>query len=296
MPSELATPATRFQRSPRLEIQFPPLPKTVREVSSIVDTAEGPDKRRLAELVHADPVTAALVLRRINSAYYGLRRRFSNVRQAVGLLGFLEVCDIVLTAGMLRLRDVLRSEEQLAIFDRIMRVSMGSAFYARHLAVALELPARDHAFTVGLLHAVGRLVLLYDRPDDYEALWFIKDDGLAPSADEERLIFGIDHAEVGALAAEQWHLPPVVVETIRSYLEPDSVAETDVRRLALTLAVSTSASEQLWLLADDQEEVAAEPPPPLYALAEEVHHAPEDVMALLQAERARFYEYVRAMS
>ena len=295
MPTDLATPATRFQRSPRLEIQFPPLPKTVREVSSIVGAAEVPDTRRLAELVHADLVTAALVLRRINSAYYGLRRRFSNVKQAVGLLGFLEVCDIVLTAGMLKLRDVLRSEEQLVIFDRIMYVSMGCAFYARHLATALDLPARDSAFTVGLLHAIGRLVLLYNRPDDYEALWYTKEDGLAPEASAERIIFGVDHAEVGALAAEQWNLPVVIAETIRSYLEPGHAEERDVRLLALTLAVSTSVSEQLYLQAEHDAEAAIEPPSALGALADEVQQAPEEILELLHAERPRFYAYISAM-
>ena len=104
MQTETSVPATRFQQEPNLEIRFPPLSRTVSEVSAVVDMAESPDTRRLAEIVHADPVTAALVLRRINSAYYGLRRRFSNVQQAVALLGFLEVCDIVLTAGMLKLR------------------------------------------------------------------------------------------------------------------------------------------------------------------------------------------------
>ena len=262
----------------------------------VVDTAESPDTRRLAEIVHADPVTAALVLRRINSAYYGLRRRFSNVQQAVALLGFLEVCDLVLTAGMLKLRDALHSDEQLVIFDHIMRISMGSAFYARRLATELDLPTRDHAFTASLLHAVGRLVFLYNRPSDYEALWYTQSEGLVPSAVDERLIFGTDHAEVGALAAEQWNLPPLVAETIRCYLAPERAPDPDVRLLALTLSVSTSISEQLCLHTEGPENVDLELPGALDVLAQETSQPLTQVAEALRAEQSRFYAYLRSMS
>ena len=296
MQSETNVPATRFQQEPNLETRFPPLPKTVSEVSTVVDTANSPDTRRLAEIVHADPVTAALVLRRINSAYYGLRRRFSNVQQAVALLGFLEVCDIVLTAGMLKLRDALSSDEQLVIFDRIMRVSMGSAFYARRLATVLNLPTRDHAFTASLLHAVGRLVFLYNRPSDYEALWYTQSEGHVPSALDERLIFGTDHAEVGAFAAEQWNLPLLVADTIRSYLDPESAEDPDVRLLALTLLVSTSIAEQLCLHTEEPDGVAFEVPDGLDVLVQETSGELEEVVEVLRAEQPRFYAYLRSMS
>lgn len=289
-------PATRFHQDPNLEIRFPPLPRTVSEVSALVDTAEVPDMPRLAEVIHRDLITAALVLRRINSAYYGLRRRFSNIRQAVALLGFLEVCNLVLTAAMLKLRDVLPSPEQRAIFDHIIRVSTGSAFYTHHIATELGLCVRDSAFTVGLLHAVGRLVLLYNRAEDYEALWYTRDTDLVPSAGEEWLIFGMDHAEVGALAAGQWHLPILIEETIRYYLDPQRAPESDVRLLALALQASASISEQLCLQADEPAKATFDTPSALDVLIAETGHAPEEVLGSLRAAQPRFFEYLQAMN
>ena len=214
-------PATRFERQPDLEMRFPPLPRTLAEVTRLLaDAGEVPDTRRLADVTSADPVIAAAVLRRINSAYYGLRRRVGDLRKAVFLLGFLEVCNIVLTGGIMKLRDVLSSDEQAAIFERIMRMGVGAASYTQELALRLSLPLKHLAFTTGLLHIAGRLVLLYNKPDNYEALWFTCDTGRAPTIRDERTIFGTDYTELGGLAADQWHLPEDVARIIQYHLRP----------------------------------------------------------------------------
>lgn len=69
-PSGRPVPATRFQAN--LNVRFPPLPRTATEVARLLsdDTAE-PNLEKLIEIVHADPIVTQLVLRRINSAYYG---------------------------------------------------------------------------------------------------------------------------------------------------------------------------------------------------------------------------------
>lgn len=216
-----ATPATRFESLPDLDLKFPPLPRTVSEVSLLLaEQAEAPDTPRLVEIVDADPVVAAAVLRRINSAYYGLRRPVGDVRRATFLLGFEEVCNIVMTSGMLQLREVIAADEQATIFDLLMRQSVGAAYFTHFISQQLGLPNQRVAYTMGLLHTVGRLALLYNRPDDYEALWWTNDAGGFPSAASERSIFGVDHASLGAIACKHWNLPEEVVEVIRYHLTP----------------------------------------------------------------------------
>ncbi len=288
-------PATQFPQEPSFDLRFPPLPSTIAEVSRLLTQDSGePDVQRLADIVNADLVVAASVLRRVNSAYYGLRRHIGDVRQAVFLLGYLEVCNIVLTAGMMKLRDVVSNEEQTTIFDQILRHSIGTAYFTRRLATLLDLEHASSAFTVGLLHPIGRLVLLYNRPDDYEALWFIEDAPAPPSVEQERSIFGTDHAVVGAMALEEWQLPPAYCDVLRHYLDPRHLQEPSWRSIALALNLGMAATEQLCLSASD---ATFEPGQALPALlrATRSELTAEDVVTLLEREQQQVRNYIDAM-
>lgn len=288
-------PATRLDRTPNFDMRFPPLPKTVTEVSNLVaQKKDVPDTPQLVRIVNADPVVAASVLRRINSAYYGVRNRVGDLQKAVFLLGFDEVCDIVITAGMMRLRDVLNSDEQTQIFKQIMRMSVGTAAFCRKIASHLQLFQSNSAFTVGLLHTVGRLVLLYNRPDDYEALWCTNDYGFAPTVTSEQIIFGTDHAELGALAADSWHLPEFVVKVVRFYLTPGHLEEQELRVLALTLSVAVTATERL-CVEPKSNDPRFEPTASLFALSRVVQRPPAELVALVEGGWKEVYDYTRSM-
>lgn len=289
------TPATRFERTPDLEMRFPPLPRTLAEVSKLLaERADAPNTHRLGEIVNTDPMIAASVLRRINSAYYGIRRRISDIQRAVFLLGFVDVCNIVLTAGMLKLRDVIHTDEQNAIFERIMRMSIGAACYTQEIARFLELPLQNTAFTAGLLHTAGRLVLLYNKPFDYEALWWTREDGAAPTAEEEQLIFGTDHTVLGAMAACHWQLPEEVAATIRGYLAPHQLEEAALVSLAKTLAVAAAAAEQLYLSGGEEE--AFEPSALLYDLASAEGVSPDALIAFIESLQDKTYAFIEGMA
>lgn len=288
-------PATRLERIPNFDMRFPPLPRTVTEVSKLVSAkAEVPDTPKLVQVVNSDPVVAASVLRRINSAFYGVRRRVGDIQKAVFLLGFDEVCDIVLTAGMMKLRDVLNTEEQTRIFEEIMRMSVGTASYAKKLANHLELAQQNSAFTTGLLHTVGRLVLLYNRPDDYEALWCTNEYGFAPTVTSEQIIFGTDHAELGALAADSWNLPDFIVKVVRFYLTPGHIEEHDLRILALTLSVAATATERL-CIHPGHSEGRFEPTAALHALARNLQYSSDELVTLIESSRDEVNSYSHAM-
>lgn len=287
-----STPAMRF--TPNFDVRFPPLPRTITRLSQLTaSSGKNPDVRELAEIVHADPVVASAVLRRINSAYYGMRRRVSSIQKAVFLLGSMEVSNLALAAAMLRLREVIPSAEQGHIFDYLMRKSVGTASYARHLADELHLPEQASSFTLGLMHEIGRLVLLYNKPDDYEALWYTNDRNVPPTPQAEKRIFGIDHAELGAMAAEDWNLPELICETIRGYLEPHQVDVHHIRIQALTLAVSTHLTGQL--LRDPKRAEPLEPSPHLDELAEQHRTDGPRLLDVLNAHRGTVLSYIDTM-
>lgn len=264
------------------------------EVSQLLaESKENPDTQRLVDAINRDPVVATTVLRRINSAFYGMRRMVSDLRKAVFLLGFLEVSNIVMTAALLKLREVLTSAEQVQMFSQIMRMSVTTAYYTQEIARSTMLPNAGIAFTTGLLHSIGRLVLLYNKPHDYEALWCTSDSGMAPSVEAERVIFGTDHAHLAALAADRWNLPGDIVTVIGHYLDPSLVQDQDLRKLTFALALSAEAAA--YGCAGEELLSAEEPPETLVAFARTVDMTPAEVADLLQSIKAGLPDFLEGI-
>lgn len=275
-----------------MDIVFPPLPCTIVEVADLLAQAGGePDTPALIEVVQGDPIVATSVLRRVNSAYYSLRRPTADIEKAVMFLGFGEVCNLVLAAGVMKLQDLLNDEQQV-IFDYVVRESLGTAFFAQEVARFVEMPNRGMAFSAGLLHNIGRLVLLYNRPEDYEALWYTQDEGSAPEAATERIIFGTDHMELGTLASLEWNLPNTITAVIQNYADPTTLPEGEDILLAWVVAAGVAAGARV--LAGE----AADPDPsyPMRALSAAMNVPIIDILGHLHLKHAIAPEFINSMT
>ncbi|MEX0599086.1 MAG: HDOD domain-containing protein [Rhodothermales bacterium] len=289
-------PSMRKDWEPNFEIELPPLPRTVTEVSKLLaEETDPPDTPRLVEIVKADPVIGTSVLRRINSAYYGMRTRVVEIDKATQLLGCEEVCDIVRTAGVMKLGDIFETETQIEIFDRIMELSLGAATYTKMIADKYDIPQKSIGFTTGLLHTVGRLILLYNRPNDYEALWFTTEKGRPPTVTSEQIIFGTDHAELSALAGEEWRLPENAVTVMRFYLTPGHINLQPSRVLALCLAVASAATDHYCLNETERTGTEFAPPAAMYALARQLDVKPNVLSEYITSQRDDVLRFIRSM-
>ncbi len=278
----------------RPRISFPPLPHTVESVSNLLaEMGVEPNTLQLAQIVDSDPMVAASVLRRINSAYYGVRRRIASVQKAVMLLGFLEVANQVLTAGMVQLEETFGAEEPSEMFEHLMRTSIGTAQYARELANYLGVNCEGPVFSAGLLHAVGRLILLHNDAGRYDAIW--KRAGGPPSREAEQEAFGIDHARLGAIAADEWKLPGLLIKAIRYYPTPEKLEDGEQRLVARIVAAAAAAVDEMRLAFGVEDERAYTVTPELVALAEEVGAETEQLRAFIEKKRPRIRSYVDTM-
>jgi HD-like signal output (HDOD) protein len=278
----------------RPSISFPPLPHTVESVSELLsEMGVEPNTMQLAQIVDSDPMVAASVLRRINSAYYGVRRRIASVQKAVMLLGFLEVANLVLTAGMVQLEETFGADEPSKLFNRIMRRCIGTAQYARELAGHLHSSSEGPAFSAGLLHAVGRLIMLHNDAETYERLW--DQAGAPPARDAENEAFGIDHARLGAVAADEWKLPGLLIKAIRYYPTPEKLEEQEQRLVARVVGTAAAAIDRMRLADGVEAEREYEATPELAALAEEMEADPEQLVAFIEKKRPRVRSYVDTM-
>ncbi len=240
-----------------LELRCPPLPQTLVEALNLIDRPEKIEIGPVTEMVQRDPIVVARLLHTVNSAYYGLRQKIGSADRAVVMLGPVAVAGIVLGMHMLKLRSILDGPAG-ACFDRLIRHSIATAFLARHL---LEGAPRDPrrktgssrigaAFTAGLLHDFGKIILVYNFHEDAAELYDNDDlDAQIASTDDrelERLLFGCDHTEAGEFAARKLHFPDVLIDVIRHHHEPfESTGRYEADRLIHAAAAANLASKAM---------------------------------------------------
>lgn len=219
--AELPPPVTPAQLHERVA-QLPPLPEAVVAMVSTLDEGKA-SIRDVAGLLQRDQALTARVLRLANSAFYGVPGRVASAHDAVNLIGLRSLRSLVATAALAQSFAQPRATAlNLGVF---WRHTVAVAFAARSLAAAHALD-EEMAYTAGLLHDVGRLALAAHFPQAHGALLQAGRQGLPGGRRLERRLLGTDHAEVGAIVAEHWHLPNPVVVVIARHHHPPEAAES----------------------------------------------------------------------
>lgn len=192
--------------------QSPALPSIPRVVQELIQTLSKDDvsANEIARQLATDQVLSAKVLRLANSAYYSVPRTISSIDDALRLLGFGTVRTLVVSAGM------AVSFKPIPGFDlnRFWRYSLHTAVASKFLGHKIKIDA-DLAFTIGLLHGIGRLVMLSGMPDEMAKIE--PNVSAYPGIDRlkaERKAFGFTYADVGAELTRRWNFPDVFAESI----------------------------------------------------------------------------------
>ena len=274
MNSKKASSRTAKATLGRLELRCPPLPQTLLEATKLIDEPEQLEVGPVTEMVQRDPIVVAKLLHIVNSAYYGLRRTINSVERTVVMLGPVAVTGIVVGMNILKLNSILDGPAGRC-FDRLIRHSISTAFLLRHLLEAMPRQRKGKAstgrvgvsFTAGLLHDFGKIILVYNYPEEAVALY--DERTIARQLDEpdvrdlEQLVFGCDHTEAGEYVARKLGFPDTLTDVIRLHHaadEPVGDAETD--RLVRATAAANLASKAMGYAFDrvvDWETALADP-------------------------------------
>ncbi|HPF70481.1 MAG TPA: HDOD domain-containing protein [Candidatus Krumholzibacteria bacterium] len=196
------------------------------------------DAHSLVPIVECDPGLTAGLLRLCNSSLYNYQRRIGTVREALVLVGnltFARLCFALSLEAVLR-RDL---PGYALDTDTLWKHSLVTAYGSASLVMAMGLRnQRDRAFTAGLLHDIGKLVLepeLAARRPAPAADVPVTEPGDAHPCDDaaggivslgcERLLTGYDHAEAGGALLDSWGLPPAICEAVRWHHVPELAGE-----------------------------------------------------------------------
>lgn len=216
------------------------LPDVVLRVNQLINQ---PDTRteELVQAILCDPGLAARLLRLVNSAYYGSRRRVETVSQAIVLLGQRELRNLITTTVAVELFEGLPADQ--INMDRFWQHSIMTGLAARGLAQRLHLRQGEHFFIAGLLHGVGKLIFYSQYPDRYrEVLERAGPDQQARIA-AERQIFGFTYADLSAELLKSWRLLDDLHLAIAYHLEPSKAS--DHRREATLLHVAAQIADAM---------------------------------------------------
>lgn len=220
------------------------LPAMPASAARLLTLLQDPDVE-MSDLVSAlqlDPGLTTNILRWANSVYFGGQYTISSVKDALVRLGLKRMNQVILASVAAPI--VSKPVKGYALgagclLQHSIMVAMGTEILGRRLK--LKLP--DYAFTAGLLHDLGKVVLGTILDVSTQPILSLLAEGHVTFDEAERQILGIDHGEVGAIALSRWNIPEEIVYAARWHHRPEDGPSTslvtDVVHLADVLSLES---------------------------------------------------------
>lgn len=203
-------------------IKLPEMPSIIAELNDVISTpfASATD---IAKIVNKSPSLTALLLRIVNSAFYGFSTKIDSISRAVAMIGSREISGLAIgISAMAMFKDIPPHVIDMGSF---IRHSLACGIIARILAAKNNLRQTEQLFVAGLLHDIGRLVLYKYFPDQARLLLDEADASGRPLCRIEKKIVGSRHTEVAKALLTRWKLPFSLEDTIVHHHTP-SAAES----------------------------------------------------------------------
>ncbi|MBD0316525.1 MAG: HDOD domain-containing protein [Nitrospiraceae bacterium] len=199
--------------------------------------------KKIAKIISGDLAMVSKILQLVNSAFFGLRATVANPEQAVALLGSETIKSLVLSM------QVFSQFEGTALpgfsLDALWQHGIATSTSARRIAKEEGVPQSvvDDSFTAGLLHDIGLLLLVTNKPEEYKKVLALRREKHLPEWQAEQEIFGTTHAEVGAHLLSLWGVGETIVEAVAFHHRPNACTATECTPL-VAVHVANSWHEQ----------------------------------------------------
>jgi HD-like signal output (HDOD) protein len=174
---------------------------------------------QIGEIISADQALTARLLRISNSAVFGFARKIDTITEAVSLIGLAQVRDLSLCTMVIELFNHISSD--LLDVKAFWKHSLGCGISARVLAAYRRMPNIERFFVNGLMHDLGRLLMLITVPDQMRIVFQRARERREMVFVIERELFGYDHAEAGAVLMQKWNLPELAIESTYRHHRPN---------------------------------------------------------------------------
>jgi HD-like signal output (HDOD) protein/ActR/RegA family two-component response regulator len=195
---------------------LPSLPPLFDRLMELIESQET-NITQIAAVINEDIAMAAQILKLVNSAFFSLSRRIETIQEAVAYLGLDILRQLVLAQHLFA--QCSKQERITFKLDELWQHSLCTATLAKAIAESdnASVAIGNSAYLAGLLHEIGKLILIRHLPDIYkEILQEVQQQGRSQvQAESERL--GTNHAIIGGYLASLWGLPHPITEAMSLY-------------------------------------------------------------------------------
>lgn len=183
-------------------------------VSEVLNMTEDPmvAMSQISDSIQHDPALTAKILKVSNSSYYGMKQYVGTLKLALVILGVREIRNIVL--GVSVFESLSDRKVDALVARNFWEHSVRAAGFSKKLGAALALGLQGEDFISGLLHDMGKLVLLRQSRLAYTRVFKASGGCSEPLCSLEINTFGFDHADAGAALAAYWNLPQTLADAI----------------------------------------------------------------------------------
>lgn len=201
----------------------------------------------LGKAIGSDPSMVSKVLKLVNSAFYGFPGRISTVSQAIVILGFSTIRNVVLTTSVLKAfgGNGKNGFDMEAFWEH----SLLTGAIARSLAMEQNASFVEETFIAGLLHDMGRIVLSQKLSSEFEKVIRLKEETGCQQLQAEKAALGLTHGDIGAWLARKWNLPVPFIEVMLLHHAPLSarsqVPQSDSANLIYIVHAADALSKKL---------------------------------------------------
>ncbi len=234
--------------------QLPTVPSLPLLYSDLVEELSKPEpsSKKVGQIIKQDIGMTVKILHLVNSAFFGRSRRITDSNEAVDFLGLDTIGSLTLGLGVI---SQFESQTSAAFFAELWEHSVSVGLLAFKIASGEDKSLANDAFTAGLLHDLGKVVLAVNLPQEYTSVINrVRNAGIS-WFDAERQVFDATHPEVGAYLAGLWGLPTAVVEAIAFHDSPSEAYNT-----SFTPLTAVHAAHAILHVSSQSESKPGEPP------------------------------------
>lgn len=195
----------------------------------------------IAELISTDAALTARLLKIANSSFYNFPAQIDTISRAINLIGTDQLMNLVLATSVATSFSGI--PEEVIDMDSFWRHNVDTGLVARSLGAAGKQRDVERLFVIGLLHNVGKLLVLNEMPE--QAIKVLQPEPGQCPWELQQQTFGFTFAECGAELLALWELPDALVEAVRFQNLPNLAGDDASAAAVLNIASrAASAMEQ----------------------------------------------------
>lgn len=222
---------------------LPTLPAIAMEVNRMLQNYNT-SINKLSNVIENDQSIAAKILKLVNSVFFGLRSKVGNIPHAVTILGFNTVRNAVISISVIK---GLSNINERAGFNmsEFWRHSVSVAVASKHISDTAHLHNADDCFLGGLLHDIGKLVLINNFEPLFREIWRVKKEENVSFFEAEKKIGSINHAQIGGYLTNKWKLPNALSDTItRHHTMSNMAVDVNLLKVIYSADIIINALDQ----------------------------------------------------